>query len=152
MQFFTVDWWRGIQDDDITDAADAYRAHFQRIRDQLPPGLAALSETVSLHDSRLRSLDLDFETQCLRISLDGDDGRGGLRQFNLTYHRLRSFQSFADPDAGLNGPHGYGDLGYDESDILSDGLFEHRILFSTGIEFRIAFAEFSLAFKDEAGG
>jgi hypothetical protein len=152
LQFFTVDWWRGIQDGDITDPVDAYRAHFQRIRDQLLPDLAALSETVSLHDSRLRSLNLETENKCLRISLTGDDGLGGLRQFNLTYHRLRSFQSFADPDAGLNGPHGYGDLGYDESDALSNGLFEHRILFSTGIEFRIAFADFSLAFKDETGG
>ena len=150
MQFFTLKWWRGIQSGEITDPADAYRAHFQRIRDQLPPNLAVLSESISLHDSRLRSLNLDTEKQTLRISLDGDDGSGGLRRFSLTYFHVQSFESFADPDAGLNGPHGYGDLGYDESDVLSGGLFEHRILFSSGIEFRIAFADFTLAFTDES--
>lgn len=152
MRFFTVDWWRGIQEGEISDPVDAYRAHFQNIRDQLPPDLAALSESVSLHDSRLRSLNLDTETQSLQVSLVGDDGRGGLRRSWLTYHRVQSFQSFADPDAGLNGPHGYGDWGYDESDVLSDGLFEHRILFSTGIDMRIAFADFSLTFTDESDG
>lgn len=129
MQFFTVDWWRGIQDAEVSDPAEAYRAHFQSIREQLPPELAVLSESVSLHDSQLRTLKLDIETQSLQMSLDGDDGQGRLRCFSLIYRDVQSLQSSADPDAGLNGPHGYGDWGYDEAHVLPDGHFEHRILF-----------------------
>lgn len=149
MQFFTVDWWCGIQAGEFSDPAEAYRVHFQNICEQLPPDLAALSESVSLHDSRLRAFKLDTGAKSLQMSLDGDDGRGHLRRFSLTYRDVKSLQSFADPDAGLNGPHGYGDWGYDEAHVLPDGDFEHRVLFSTGIEIRIAFSDFSLAYIDE---
>lgn len=148
MKFFTVDWWRGIQEGTVPDPCDAYRAHFSLIREQLPPDLAALSESVSLHDSRLRVFNLIVEDALLKISLDGSGPHGCSRRFSLTYVRVESFQSLADPEAGLAGPHGYGDWGYDEAHVLAPGRFEHRVLFSTGIEFRIVFADFSMSFED----
>ena len=54
----------------------------------------------------------------------------------------------SDPEKGLPGPHGYGDLGYDEVDVLEPGLFEHRMLFSTGITLSIHHREFHLRFED----
>lgn len=53
-------------------------------------------------------------------------------------------ESTANPSAGLAGPFGYGDLGYDEVAILASGAFEHRLLFSTGIELAVVFREFEL--------
>jgi hypothetical protein len=40
---------------------------------------------------------------------------------------------------GWGSPAGYGDLGYWEVDALSGGAFEHRLLFSTGIELAVVF-------------
>jgi hypothetical protein len=37
-----------------------------------------------------------------------------------------------------------GDLGYDEIEVLGGGMFEHRLLFSSGIELAIEFAAFHL--------
>lgn len=48
-----------------------------------------------------------------------------------------------DPDKGLPGPNGFGDIGVDEIEVFEDS-FEHRILFSNGIELHIRFKEFSL--------
>ena len=85
----------------------------------------------------------------MTIELDGSDARGGSRKFLLTYQQLQSFESTSDPNIGLGGPHGYGDLGYDEADISACGHLEHRMLFSSGIEFRILFACFKLTWQDQ---
>jgi hypothetical protein len=39
-------------------------------------------------------------------------------------------------------------LGYDEADVTESGEFEHRILFSTGIEFRVRFTGFEVHWQD----
>jgi hypothetical protein len=43
------------------------------------------------------------------------------------------------------GPFGYDELGYDEFDIVDD-YFEHKLLFSTGIEIKIIFKNFEYRF------
>ncbi len=64
----------------------------------------------------------------------------------MNYGGVRSIQSTADPEKGLPGPHGYGDLGYDEIDLIQPGHYEHRMLFSTGIELLVQFSEFSFTY------
>ncbi len=146
MRFFTLEWWRGIQSGDFAkDPFEEYHAYLAIIRDRLPPGLVALQETVSLHDGRLRVLDLSPSNATLVLEVDGDDGSGGLRRFTLRYRGVSSFRSIADPAIGLRGPHGYGDWGYDEADVTEAGQLEHRILFSSGIEFVVQFQDFELA-------
>jgi hypothetical protein len=145
MRFFTLAWWCGTQDCNFADdPVEAYRAHLSTIRDRLPTALLALQESVSLHDGRLRSLDLSPSEGALKLVVDGDDGRGGLRRFTLRYGSVTHFGSTADPAIGLGGPHGYGDWGYDEADVNENGGFEHRILFSSGIEFVVRFTTFVL--------
>ncbi|WP_162668597.1 hypothetical protein [Gemmata massiliana] len=70
------------------------------------------------------------------------DNYAGDEQFVLTYTGIEQVESTADPKVGLGGPYGYGDLGYDELDILPTGTIEHRFLFSSGIELAIAFHNF----------
>jgi hypothetical protein len=148
MKFFTLDWWCGLQELGDYDPIPEFRMHLATIRDRLPKGLLALQETVSLHDAKLRSLDYSKYDNPLTLQLDGDDRTGGLRQFTIRYTDLISHRITADPELGLLGPHGFGDLGYDEADITTDGDFEHRLLFSTGIELQIVFRDLELKWDD----
>lgn len=148
MKFFTLAWWCGLQSLDYSDPRPEFRKHLSSIRDRLPKGLLSLQESISLHDAKLRRMEYHFQSDSLTIHLDGDDGHGGLRRFNLQYSDVISITTLADPKNGLNGPHGFGDFGYDEADIDADGNFEHRLLFSSGIEMQIVFRAFELNWKD----
>jgi hypothetical protein len=139
MRFFTMAWWGGDHKGD--DAMAAYAQHLAAIRDRLPPDLLATQESVSLHDSRLRELRLMAKDGSLRIALDSYRGD---ERFTLVYSGVARFESFADPDVNLGGPGGYGDLGYCEVSVLPSGLFEHRLLFSTGVELVVEFSGFQL--------
>jgi hypothetical protein len=144
VRYFTMDWWNG---DDHTDPVPAYRLHFEAIRKSLPEGLIQLHETVSLHDGRLRRLYVDLTAGIIHIDLDTDDGRGGLRKVQLHYVGVTEFSSTAEHEKGLSGPRGYGDLGYEEVDIV-DGSLVHRMLFSGNIEMEIRFHSFVLTYED----
>lgn len=65
------------------------------------------------------------------------------RHVRLVYDGVCTIHSTGDRLRGLSGPHGYGDLGNDEIEVLQDGSFEHRFLFSTGIELVLRFQAFS---------
>lgn len=159
MKFYTFDWWCGLHNDDYYDPGQEFKKHLSSIRDRLPAGLLALQESISLHDARLRLIDyhcqaggltlhFDGADGCGVLRPDGDDGKGGLLRFTLRYLDVVSFKSLADPKVGLPGPHGFGDMGYDEADIDSDGNFEHRLLYSSGIEMQIVFRGFELNWED----
>ena len=139
MRYFTMAWWCGTQTGDAGDAFAAYTAHLNTVRDRLPPDLLATQESVSLHDTRLRELRLVDGSLSM-----GLDNYAGDERLTLTYTRVERFESTADPQVGLGGPAGYGDLGYCEVDVLSSGAFEHRMLFSTGIELVVVFHGFRL--------
>jgi hypothetical protein len=139
MRFFTMSWWCATQTGDAGGPSAAYAAHFATIRDRLPPQLLATAESVPLHDARLRGLRLANDTLVLELDTFVGDER-----LTLTYTDVTRFESSADPEVGLGGPAGYGDLGYCEVDALPDGAFEHRLLFSTGIELAVVFRGFRL--------
>lgn len=145
-------WWRGAQPADdaeqITDPVAAYQAHLAAIRFRLPISMATLDEQVPLHDARLRTLSYNAETHALTIGLDNIFEANELRRFYLCYLNIISFDSVADPKVGLPGPHGYGDLGYDELDVTPNNHLVHRFLFSSGIEFHITCTDFRLAWTD----
>lgn len=148
MRFFTLQWWCGLQGLDLYDPNPEFQKHLSSIRDRLPAGLLALQESISLHDARLRLVDYHGQVGELTLHFDGDDGNGGVRRFTLRYVDVLSFKSVADPNIGLPGPYGFGDVGYDEADIDSDGNFEHRLLYSSGIEMQIVFRGFELTWED----
>lgn len=141
MRYFTLEWWRGVQIGSDDDPAAEYASHLATIRDHLPPDLLATEESVSLHDSRLRHLRLLTAERFLSLALSN---YAGDERITLHYSGVERFESTADPDAGLRGPFGYGDLGYCEVNLLPGGSFEHRLLFSSGIELVVAFRGFRL--------
>ena len=151
MKHFTIQWWSGELEDQM-DAFRAYEAYIDGAKHEFLPELRRLLDEVSLHDSRLRRLHLALETKELVIELDGYGPNEDHQSYHaltirLAYFGVESFESLANPDVGLPGPHGYGDLGYDEIQVLRPGLFQHRMLFSTGIEFAATFTGFQLFTK-----
>lgn len=96
---------------------------------------------------------MQFTGNQLEIHLDGcgydQESKSYFdRRIHLVYRGVTSFLSTADPAQGLSGPHGYGDLGYNEIELVEARRFEHRMLFSTGIELEIQFEEFQLSYED----
>jgi hypothetical protein len=142
VRYFTLAWW--LTPDE--SAAAEYARHLSAIRDRLPPDLLATQESVSLHDSRLRELAVSPVAATARLVLESHRGD---ERLILSYSGVEAFESAANPDVGLRGPHGYGDFGYDEVDVLPGGSFEHRMLFSSGIELRVVFA--GLQLRRESG-
>jgi hypothetical protein len=141
LRFFTFDWWCGNQTQHVGDPSADYARHLDAIRDRLPSQLLAVQESVHLHDARLRQLVVLPAAASARLVLESYSGD---ERFALTYTGVERMESTADPSTGLRGPHGYGDLGYDEVDALPSGAFEHRLLFSTGIELVLVFRGFEL--------
>lgn len=151
MKYFTLQWW-AAETGDRQPAFQAYYTYLATVKPRLPVALRRLSEDVSLHDGRLRRLLFVAARNELAIDLDGYDFDRVRRshcaaKIGLAYRGVTSFESLADPEAGLAGPHGYGDLGYDEIEILASGLFQHRMLFSSGIELVVTFAGFTLTYE-----
>jgi hypothetical protein len=141
VRYFTLAWWCGTQPEDGSDAGAEYARHLAAIRHRLPPDLLATQESVSLHDTRLREwvvLPADGTTRLVLDSHAGDE------RFTLTYTGVERVESTADPAVGLRGPHGYGDFGYDEVEVLPTGAFEHRMVFSSGVELCVVFGGFGL--------
>ena len=139
MKYMTLKWWQGHCEG---DAVTEYREYYEDVKDLLPAGARQLEETVSIHDGKLLRLDADVAAGTLVIVLDGFDWRHRSsplpdRTITLKYSGVTWLRSVADPKSGLQGPHGYGDLGYWEFEAHGDGLFEHRMLFSTGIELHV---------------
>ena len=112
-----------------------------------------LLETIQLHDARLRELRIDGGGRAATLRFDAGDitMREG-RDVTLRYGGLVTLLSTADPDRGLPGPHGFGDLGNDEFEVLEGGLFEHRLLFSSGIELALRFVTFGLEARELVPG
>lgn len=148
MKYFTIQWWSGEIDDQEAAFAE-YASYLANSKERLPSDLQRLLDEISLHDSRLRRLVMKPEDQSIRIELDGcgyDEGQPPYAALKIVmeYGGVSCFESLADPDQGLGGPHGYGDLGYDEIEILDSTRFQHRMLFSSGIEFSVTFQNFKL--------
>lgn len=129
------------------DPLDIYEEYFQSIKENIPVGFQKLHDEIYLHDGNVTNLKYAGNVGELSIKLNNDDGKGNLREIALSYSGVTLFESVANQEKGLPGPLGYGDLGYDEVELLENG-FEHRILFSSGIEFKINFTNMELVYHD----
>lgn len=154
MKYFTIDHWMAGQDlsndPALTRVAEEeYERYFRSVRDRLPAAYLRMIDEWYLHDSTLAALDVDPASRSTRLRLASwkHDRSGGILE--ITYHGVTSVRAVSDPKKGLPGPSGFGDLGYDELEILNDDLFEHRILFSSGIELRFTFG--SLEYEEGRG-
>lgn len=125
---------------------EQYTKYFASVRKQLPADFITLTDNGSLHDATFLSLGLDTDEREARLSLlipireakkPMTEKKGTLLYSGVTY-----FGSTEDTEHSLAGPGGHGDLGYDEIEVINADLFEHRMLFSSGIELAIRFSDF----------
>lgn len=152
MRFFTIEWWNALQDprigaEEIWRPQHEFAAHMDSIRRSLPADFQKLFDEseelrAPLHDATMRTLTVDDGTLALEFETTG---RVLPRSVRALYADLRSFSIVQGNNCGLASSAGFGTYGYDEADILEPGIFEHRILFSSGIELRIAFGDYRLS-------
>jgi hypothetical protein len=152
MKFFTYEWWKSLQcsgphDDPSID----YRLHLARIRNRLTPELRRVEDGLSLHDGVLRRLWLDVASGRMALTIDLDDWSRPACAVEFRYEGVSGLES-TSPGRGdhLGGPIGFGRLGHLETDVTGEN-FEHRILFSSGIELRIVFSGFHFRLAGGAG-
>lgn len=126
MKYFTMERW--IANQDLDSAHDpreplrAYRAYLDSVYEQLPKDFRRMLAEICIHDAALVDLAVDLSEHRVILRLDaGDVTMRERRQVRLTYEGALTFTSTADPTSGLPGPHGYGDLGNDEIEVLPDG-------------------------------
>jgi len=152
MKYFTLAWWEANQDlknprsGEISRPIEDYKNYYASIKSNLPSRLVEFYDSHSFHDAVLLNLNLNIQRQELWIELLVTvfaDKRRDEKPIRVQYLEMTSFAS----SAGLSnycvaGPGGYGDLGYTEIEVLNADSFEHRMLFSSGIEITIQFKGF----------
>lgn len=79
MKYFTIEQWMGYQDLDSYEpgswvAADRYAAYLESVQHLVPAEYTLLNETVYLHDSRLRHLEVDSRADSALLILDSARG------------------------------------------------------------------------------
>ncbi len=152
MKYFTYEWWKGCQSLEAratrADPFLDYALHLKRIRKRLTAELLRLEEGLSLHDGLLRVLHVEISSGRVSLAIDLDDWNKLPCGVELLYGGVSIVEATAAIDEGIVGPGGFGHLGYLETDVR-DGGFEHRILFSSGIELRIVFSGFHLRFPGD---
>lgn len=141
MRFFTFEWWMGQQTGTPASPTEAYERHFKAIEDKVPRELAELELNGDLHDAKLRVLHSDSRAQTLELDLAAIGANGSTVHVRLRYLGVVSLHETGDPECGLPGPFGFGDLGYTEVDVV-DGDLVHSLLFSSGIELQVRFKSF----------
>lgn len=150
MKYFTPKWWAGEVENSDAVVAD-YERYVDSIRSHLTPTLRSLHADVSLHDSRIRRLSVDIAHRTVSITLDGfadpwsPDSQTG-RRFDLRYEGVTTIES-TNGGEWASEAFDNSDLGYCEIELLPDGLWEHRMLFSSGIELAIRFRDLSLNYE-----
>jgi hypothetical protein len=142
LKFFTSDWW-GREEPADPDPVPSYRTYYESVRDRLPPDLVAAHDLQPLHDATLHFVELDGSASVLRIGLTVYTGHES-RPLTLVYSGVTSFRTVADGSGSCGGPNAFGDLGYQEVEVLGAGNFEHRLLFASGIELHVRFSGFQL--------
>jgi hypothetical protein len=150
MKYFTIDRWiadQGSEDPPGRNeiSREDYLIYLDGIRSQLPTEFLLLTGEVVIHDARLVALKASSDEGTLELTFEpGPYTERDWKQIRLRYIGVGRLHLTSDPDKGLAGPNGFGDLGYDEIEVLGGGMFEHRLLFSSGIELMVEFAAFTL--------
>ena len=142
MRFFTMDWWRDTQSGSAEDPSNAYERHLMSLR-PFPSSVARIDQLPSLHDAHVRRV--EHLGAAVEVTLDAWGEKGGWVPTRLSYRRVEAFSLEAAPERSLPGPSGFGDLGYYEIDSPSADVFEHRLLFSSGVELCVRFREFNFS-------
>ena len=140
MKYLTREWWHRDGPAD-PDPVPLYRGYYESVRHTLPPDLVAAHDVEPLHDATLHVVELDGST--LRIGLTVHTEFES-RPLTLVYSGVTTFRTFVAGSGSCGSPNAFGDLGYQEVEVVGSGQFEHRLLFASGIELHVRFKAFHL--------
>jgi hypothetical protein len=177
MKYYTPDLLAGFGSENLEEAraaqrelekrADAYVAHFDKIKAKLPPRFLELQQSFYLHDARIvypfgpdapffpglwplhywLKPDVPFgekvPTLWMIAQLDTPP-----QPFVVFHYRKVHTQAIRRSSTGYGEPCPYLEWGYDEVNVLKDpdGVrFSHSILFTDGLELEIVFEDFDFA-------
>jgi len=152
MKYFSLDSWDILYSDNKN--ATEYETYLSRFRMLLPKNMQSLTDRnsdISLNDSTVQSIETLTQEQKVEIFLNGrwiKETVVGPRIFRLEYKGVTRVTSAVASNLHGLFDGGYGVHGFDEVEVLAAGLFEHRMLFSSGIEISVQFSDFVLDYKD----
>jgi hypothetical protein len=149
MKYFTLDYWKNHED----DTSDRYMHYLASVTQKLPEALQQFIEKVSLHDAQLLSFQIDGSNAMIlfdSLQYAEDAGDHLHRLLTISYLGVCYVKSHADSEKAPGGPAGYGHLGFHEIELFGEGIIEHRLLFSSGIELAIGFADFCWIYREQA--
>ena len=136
-----MDWWANRCEPG--SVCDQYWDYIGSVRGALADSIIQFLDKHTLHDSTVRKMSVDLHNHALRIAADGFDVRLELRVvYELEYAGVVAVVLLGEGSDSLPGSAGLGDLGYDEFEPLGSDVFEHRLLFSSGVEISIRFRDF----------
>ena len=177
--FSIEDWKTWEPWDRIQADRKRYHEYIGTIRHKLPPDLLRLCDfslgwsekRLSLNDCQMQQISTDYAAQTVTFVLSGgyDDAGGrqiGLRCFTLKYSGVTVFHIGAGSESAYNPvpdwepqaePQAvitsdgitFDDHGWDEIELLGDGMIEHRMLFASGTEIAVRFRGFTLDTVDD---
>jgi len=130
MKFFTPQWWNDTERID-SGPFRAYDKHLDPIREELHQR-GCYFDRARLHDSSIDTVHVS-DGMAEIIGIKYHNGK----PFSILYHECELMTIDMHHGYDQAGPTGFGQWGYDEMDITGEGLVEHRIITSTGMEVTI---------------
>jgi len=144
-----MSWWRRTQNLDcnpriVHKPRDSYNVYYRSIRQRLPKAIKLLEEKIYLSDANLLKMLIGIDSKQVLLRVITLGGNAPSRVLEVCYRGVSRFKPIAVRGKALPGPSGFGDLGYYEIELLDGGFWEHRLLFSSGLELSIIFNEIEL--------
>lgn len=150
MKYLTRGWATGkLTDDEWKERDKAYQHHLDELLPHLPKPVATIAADISLNDALIRKICLHTVEHWVILELLCGDQQYGYFDLSLTYTQvdfdLLDIEEFAciarDPRT---------EILYTEVDLVADGVYEHRILFSPHGEVTLRFRELEVQHKERA--
>jgi hypothetical protein len=157
-RFFTMaDWLRLQVDPDdpaVREAARLQWDHYQSIRDDLPAAFREAQDMYEFHGARVLSIsvELDRNRVVMRLAMYVRNAPPSQPQttVRMTYSDARCLVIEPQPGGFLPPSEGFGEIGHDEVELVSGGMVEHRMLFSSAIGMSVRFRRFTFAGAGDA--
>ncbi len=144
MKYFTRAWASGdLSDTEQEQILESYQEHLSRHRSVLSGNIAKLATRISLHDGLVRRVVIDRRTVELKLELLCGDNQVGYFDLDLTYRGVQ-WDGFDLEVLERRARDRRTEILYDEVDVLSDGVFEHALLFWPEDEVSIRFYELDI--------
>jgi len=143
MKYFTIDNWMH-DEGPLSGTTKQYENYFLSIKKKLPKKLQEFYEKYNFFDGTIVNLSMDLLRKEGKLKMFiYDNQEVDEHEAHLFFKNLHLCVFKTNLQKHVNGPlDGFGDIGYDEIELLNDSRWELRLLFSTGIELEVQFEDF----------